>query len=197
MISAIILAAGESRRMGVKNKLLLPISGEVLISNFVKSVCASNVDEVVVVVGHEAEKIEDVLQGQPVRFVENLCYMEGMTSSIQTGIQAASAESDGLLICLADQPFIETSDFNRLIHEFTELFDYESSLIIVPVFKGQRGNPVLFSRQFRDIILQHTGKGCRDIVLKHPECVREVEMGNDNVLQDVDTMEDYKMFCTD
>jgi molybdenum cofactor cytidylyltransferase len=197
MISAIILAAGESRRMGVKNKLLLPISGEVLIRNFVKSVCASNVDEVVVVVGHEAEKIEDVLQGQPVRFVENLRYMEGMTSSIQTGIQAASAESEGLLICLADQPFIETSDFNRLIHEFTDLFDSESSLIIVPVFKGQRGNPVLFSSQFRDIILQHKDEGCRDIVLKHPECVREVEMGNDNVLQDVDTLEDYKMFCTD
>jgi len=197
MISAIILAAGESRRMGVKNKLLLPISGEVLISNFVKSVCASNVDEVVVVVGHEAEKIEDVLQGQPVLFVENLRYMEGITSSIQTGIQAASAESEGLLICLADQPFIETSDFNRLIHEFTDLFDSESSLIIVPVFKGQRGNPVLFSRQFRDIILQHKWEGCRDIVLKHPECVREVEMGNDNVLQDVDTLEDYKMFCTD
>lgn len=197
MISAIILAAGESRRMGVKNKLLLPISGEVLIRNFVKSVCASNVAEVVVVVGHEAEKIEDVLQGQPVRFVENLRYMEGMTSSIQTGIQAASAESEGLLICLADQPFIETSDFNRLIHEFTDLFDSESSLIIVPVFKGQRGNPVLFSRQFRDIILQHKDEGCRDIVLKHPECVREVEMGNDNVLQDVDTLEDYKMFCTD
>jgi molybdenum cofactor cytidylyltransferase len=183
--------------MGVKNKLLLPISGEVLIRNFVKSVCASNVDEVVVVVGHEAEKIEDVLQGQPVRFVENLSYMEGMTSSIQTGIQTASAESEGLMICLADQPFIETSDFNRLIHEFTDLFDSKSSLIIVPVFKGQRGNPVLFSCQFRDIILQHTGEGCRDIVLKHPECVREVEMGNDNVLQDVDTPEDYKMFCTD
>ena len=166
MISAIILAAGESRRMGVKNKLLLPISGEVLISNFVKSVCASNVDEVVVVVGHEAEKIEDVLQGQPVRFVENFRYMEGMTSSIQTGILAASAESEGLLICLADQPSLETSDFNRLIHEFTDLFDSESSLIIVPVFKGQRGNPVLFSRQFRDIILQHKGEGCRDIVLK-------------------------------
>ena len=197
MISAIILAAGESRRMGVKNKLLLPISGEVLIRNFVKLVCASNIDEVVVVVGHEAEKIEDVLQGQPVRFVENLRYMEGMTASIQTGIQAASAESEGLLICLADQPFIETSDFNRLIHEFTDLFDSKSSLIIVPVFKGQSGNPVLFSRQFRDVILQHTGKGCRDIVLKHPECVREVEMGNDNVLQDVDTPEDYKMFCTD
>ena len=197
MISAIILAAGESRRMGVKNKLLLPISGEVLIRNFVKSVCASNVSEVVVVVGHEADKIEEVLQGQPVRFVENIHYMEGMTSSIQTGIQASSEESEGLMICLSDQPFIETSDFNRLIYEFTDLFDSESSLIIVPVFKGQRGNPVLFSRQFRDIILQHKGEGCRGIIQNHQGCIREVTMENDNVLKDVDTLEDYKLFCTD
>ena len=197
MISAIILAAGESRRMGVKNKLLLPISGEVLIRNFVKSVCASNVDEVVVVVGHEADKIEEVLQGQPVRFVENIHYMEGMTSSIQTGIQASSEESEGLMICLSDQPFIETFDFNRLIYEFTDLFDSESSLIIVPVFKGQRGNPVLFSHQFRDIILQHKGKGCRGIIQNHQEFIREVTMENDNVLKDVDTLEDYKLFCTD
>ena len=197
MISAIILAAGESRRMGVKNKLLLPISGEVLIRNFVKSVCASNVSEVVVVVGHEADKIEEVLQGQPVQFVENINYMEGMTSSIQAGIQAASEESEGLMICLSDQPFIETSDFNRLIHEFTDLFDSESSLIIVPVFKGQRGNPVLFSRQFRNIILQHKGEGCRGIIQSHQECIQEVTMENDNVLKDVDTLEDYKLFFTD
>ena len=197
MISAIILAAGESQRMGGQNKLLLPICGEVLIRKFVMSIGASKVDEVLVVVGHEEEKIKDVLQGQPVRFVKNSCYMEGMTISIQSGIQAASPESDGLLICLADLPFIETSDFNRLIHSFTDFFDTESSLIIVPVFKGQRGNPVLFSSQFREIILRHKGEGCRGILQKHPECVREVTMENDNVLRDVDTPEDYKLFCMD
>ena len=195
MITAIILAAGESRRMGGQNKLLLPIFGEVLIQKFVRSIRASNVDEVLVVVGHEEEKIKDVLKGQSVRFVENFCYMEGMTTSIQSGIQAASPESDGLLICLADLPFIETSDFNRLICSFTDFFDTKSSLIIVPVFKGQRGNPVLFSNQFREIILQHKGEGCRDIVQKHPECVREVTMENDNVLLDLDTPEDFKLFC--
>ena len=197
MISAIILAAGESQRMGGQNKLLLPICGEVLIRKFVKSIRASNVNEVLVVLGHEKEKIKYVLQGQQVKFVENLCYMEGMTTSIQSGIQAASPESDGLLICLADLPFIETSDFNRLILSFTDLLHTESSLIIVPVFKGQRGNPVLFSRQFREIILQHKGEGCRGIVQKHPEFVWEVTMGNDNVLRDVDTPEDYMIFCKD
>ena len=195
MISAIILAAGESRRMGGQNKLLLPFCGEVLIRKFVKSIRSSNVDEVLVVVGHEEEKIKDVLQDQQVTFVENFCYMEGMTTSIQSGIRAASPESDGLLICLADLPFIETSDFNRLIRSFIDFFDTKSSIIIVPVFKGQRGNPVLFSNQFREIILEHKGEGCRDIVQKNSECVREVTMENDNVLLDLDTPEDFKLFC--
>lgn len=195
MISAIILAAGESRRMGKLNKLLLPFCGEVLIHKFVKSVFSSNVDEVLVVVGNEEEKIKNVLKEEPVRFVENVDHMKGMTSSIQTGIQAASKESNGFLICLADLPFIETSDFNRIIQSFTDFYDSKNSLIIVPVYRGMRGNPVLFSNQFRDIILQHEGEGCRGIVQKHPESVREVVMGNENVLRDVDTMEDYKMIC--
>jgi molybdenum cofactor cytidylyltransferase len=192
MISAVILAAGESRRMGVQNKLLLPIGGEVLIRKFVKSVCASEVDEVLVVVGHEAEKIKTVLREQLVRFVDNPGYVEGMTTSIQSGVKAASPESTGLMICLADLPFTETAEFNRLIHAFSDFCVTESSPIIVPVFQGQRGNPVLFSSQFRKIILAHEGEGCRGIVRKYPQCVREVIMENDNILRDLDTPKDYK-----
>ena len=164
MISAVILAAGESRRMGEQNKLLLPIGGEVLILKFVKSVCASDIDDVLVVVGHEAEKIKDILQGQPVRFVANPSYLVGMTTSIQSGVRAVSPESDGLLICLSDMPFAETSDFNCLIHAFNDFRLPESSLIVVPVFQKKRGNPVLFSREFREKILQHKGDGCRGIL---------------------------------
>ena len=192
MISAVILAAGESRRMGVQNKLLLPIGGEILIRKFVKSVCASEVDNVLVVVGHEAEKIKTVLQDQPVRFVDNPCYVEGMTTSIHSGVGAVSPKSDSLMICLADLPFAETSDFNRLIRAFSDFNETESSLIIVPVFQGQRGNPVLFSSQFREIILEHKGEGCRGIIQEYPECVREVIMKNNNFLRDLDTPEDYK-----
>ena len=112
MISAIILAAGESRRMGVQNKLLLQIDSEVLIRKFVKSVSNSLVDAVLVVVGFEAEKIKAVLHDQAVKFVENPSYEEGMTTSIQSGVKASSNESTGLMICLADMPFAETSDFN-------------------------------------------------------------------------------------
>ncbi len=98
MISAIILAAGESRRMGVQNKLLLQIDSEVLIRKFVKSVSNSLVDAVLVVVGFEAEKIKAVLHDQAVKFVENPSYEEGMTTSIQSGVRASSNESTGLMI---------------------------------------------------------------------------------------------------
>ena len=191
MISAVILAAGESRRMGEQNKLLLPIEGEMLILKFVKSVCASDVDDVLVVVGHEAEKIKDILQGQPVRFVANPRYLVGMTTSIQSGVRAVSPESDGLLICLSDMPFAETSDFNCLIYAFNNFRLPESSLIVVPVFQEKRGNPVLFSREFREKILQHKGEGCRGILLENPKSVMEVTMENDNLFRDVDTPEDY------
>ena len=193
MISAVILAAGESRRMGAQNKLLLQIGSEVLIRKFVESVCASAADAVLVVLGHEAEKIKAVLQDLTVSFVNNTCFEEGMTTSIQSGVKAASTESTGLMICLADLPFAETSDFNRLIQAFTDFRRTESSLIIVPVFQGQRGNPVLFSAEFRDKILTHKGEGCREIVRQYPQSVREVSMENDNLLRDIDTPEDYKL----
>ena len=193
MISAVILAAGESRRMGAQNKLLLQIGSEVLIRKFVESVCASAADAVLVVLGHEAEKIKAVLQDLTVSFVNNTCFEQGMTTSIQSGVKAASTESTGLMICLADLPFAETSDFNRLIQAFTDFRRTESSLIIVPVFQGQRGNPVLFSAEFRDKILTHKGEGCREIVRQYPQSVREVSMENDNLLRDIDTPEDYKL----
>ena len=195
MISAIILAAGESQRMGVQNKLLLQIDSEVLIRKFVKSVSNSLVDAVLVVVGFEAEKIKAVLHDQAVKFVENHRYEEGMTTSIQSGVKASSNESTGLMICLADMPFAETSDLNLLIQAFNDYRSTESSLIIVPVFQGKRGNPVLFSEVFRDKILTHKGEGCREIVKQFPHYVKEVSMENDNLLRDIDTPEDY-MFVT-
>lgn len=195
MISAIILAAGESQRMGVQNKLLLQIDSEVLIRKFVKSVSNSLVDAVLVVVGFEAEKIKAVLHDQAVKFVENPSYEEGMTTSIQSGVKASSNESTGLMICLADMPFAETSDLNLLIQAFNDYRSTESSLIIVPVFQGKRGNPVLFSEVFREKILTHKGEGCREIVRQFPHYVKEVSMENDNLLRDIDTPEDY-MFVT-
>jgi len=193
MICAVILAAGESRRMGFRNKLLLPIGGETMIKKFVRSVCASKVSEVLVVVGHDSNKIKKILLDQPVRFVYNPSYKEGMTTSIKSGVGIASQESDGFMICLADFPFAEKIDFNLLINAFSNFrSEVKEALVIVPVFKGKRGNPVLFSSEFRERILKHQGEGCRGIIEKFPETVREVVMGNTNLFQDIDTQEDYR-----
>ena len=192
MISAVILAAGESLRMGVENKLLLPFGGEALVRKFVKSVCASKADNVLVVVGHEGKKIKKVLRDQPVSFVYNPYYRKGMTTSIKSGIKASSIESDGFMICLADLPFAENTDFNYLINTFLNHRVDGRALAIVPVFHGKRGNPVLFSKEFKEKILNHRGEGCRGLISKYPDDVREVIMLNDNLLSDIDTLEDYK-----
>ena len=193
MISAVILAAGESRRMGKQNKLLLPVGGEALLIKLVKSVCDSDVGQVLVVIGHEAEKIRRELNTFPLSFVYNPNFSEGMTTSIKSGVKAISPDCDGLLICLADMPFIKNSDINKLIHAYVQNRIKEKRLIVVPVFKGQQGNPVLFSSEFRNDILEHKkGSGCRGVIMNYPESVKEIEMDNDNMLLDVDTLEDYQ-----
>tara|TARA_B100000579_G_scaffold426512_1_gene433851 strand:- start:223 stop:816 length:594 start_codon:yes stop_codon:yes gene_type:complete len=194
MISALILAAGESLRMGSKNKLLLQIGSELLITKFVKSVSESNTSEVIVVLGHEGKKIRSALKGQLLKFIDNPHYYEGMTSSIQFGVKSSSKESLGLMICLADMPFAETLDFNILIQAFLKFRRTEISPIVIPVFEGKRGNPVIFSKEFRDEILAHKGEGCKEIVKQHANFVKEVHMKNDNLLRDIDTPEDYNYY---
>ena len=193
MISAVILAAGESRRMGKQNKLLLPIGGEALLVKLVTSVCASDVGQVIVVIGHEAEKIRGELNELPLNFVYNPNFSEGMTTSIKYGVKVASHECDGLLICLGDMPFINTSEINKLIHAYVKNRIKGEGLIVVPVFKRQRGNPVLFSIEFRNDILEHKKEsGCKEVIMKNSDSVMEIEMDDEKMLLDVDTMEDYQ-----
>jgi len=193
MISALILAAGESRRMGKQNKLLLPIGGEALLVKLVASVCASDVGQVLVVIGHEAEKIRRELNEFPLNFVYNPNFSEGMTTSIKYGVKVASHECDGLLICLGDMPFINTSEINKLIHAYVKNRIKGEGLIVVPVFKRQRGNPVLFSIEFRNDILEHKKEsGCKEVIMKNSDSVMEIEMDDEKMLLDVDTMEDYQ-----
>ena len=193
MISAVILAAGESRRMGKQNKLLLPIGGEALLVKLVASVCASDVGQVLVVIGHEAEKIRRELNELPLNFVYNPNFSEGMTTSIKYGVKVVSHECDGLLICLGDMPFINTSEINKLIHAYVKNRIKGEGLIVVPVFKRQRGNPVLFSIEFRNDILEHKKEsGCKEVIMKNSDSVMEIEMDDEKMLLDVDTMEDYQ-----
>ena len=193
MISAVILAAGESKRMGKQNKLLLPVAGEALLIKLIKSVCDSDVGQVIVVIGHEAEKIRRKLNNFPLSFVYNPKFSEGKTTSIKSGLKEVSPDCDGYMICLADMPFINTSEINKLIHAYAQNRIKEKRLIVIPVYQGHRGNPVLFSTEFREDILEHKIEyGCKGVIMNNFESVKEIEMDDDSMLLDVDTLEDYQ-----
>ena len=116
-----------------------------------------------------------------------------MTTSIKFGVKEVSPDSDGFLICLADMPFINTSEISKLIHAYVQNRIKEKRLIVVPLFQGQRGNPVLFSSEFRNDILEHKKEsGCKEIIMNNSESVKEIEMDDDNMLLDVDTLDDYQ-----
>jgi len=193
MVSAIVLAAGESRRMGEQNKLLLPFRGKTLLETVVDNILASNAFETIVVVGHQAEQIEKVLSNRDVRFVKNPRYRNGMTTSIQAGVNTASPQASGFMICLSDLPFITPSAFNRLIDCFTQVSAAEIRAIVQPEFKGQPGNPVIFPAAYKSEILEHTGaNGCKAIVAAHLEKITRIKMKSDHILRDIDVLGDYE-----
>lgn len=193
MVSAIILAAGESKRMAGKNKLLLPFGQKTLIEHIVDTVLCSYVGEAIVVLGFEADRVREVLQDRKVKFVQNDNYQEGMTTSIHAGVRVASSDVNGIMICLSDLPLIESGELNHLIQAFEKALGENNRPIVVPVFDGQRGNPVIFSVHYKGDILAHKGlMGCKGVVKQNPDQVLEVEMNTDHVLTDIDTMEDYE-----
>lgn len=193
MISAVILGAGESKRMGEQNKLLLPFGKKTLIETIVENVIASKVQEVLVVLGHEADRVQGVLQGYPVRWVHNPQYQEGMTTSIQAGVGEVSSQAEGVMVCLSDLPHVQPSDLDLLIERFEQARPTHLRPIVLPTFEGQRGNPVIFSIYYKSQILSHPRvNGCRGVIQRNPDQVIPVEMPASNILMDIDTPTDYK-----
>ncbi|MEZ4776009.1 MAG: nucleotidyltransferase family protein [Bacteroidia bacterium] len=193
MISAILLAAGASRRMGKENKLLLPFRDKPLVAHIADEIIASQPGEVVVVTGHESLKISDVLSGKPVKIVFNPNYLKGMTTSIQAGVAAANEHSSGYMICLSDQPLIYDTEYKMMTANFLKEKINDIGIIQVPVFEEKRGNPVIFSSIYREAILQHQHmEGCREIILQNQIHVRQFAVGKPHILKDIDTPEDYE-----
>jgi molybdenum cofactor cytidylyltransferase len=191
MIAAIVPAAGMSTRMG-RNKLLLPFEGKPLIARAVDTLLESEVDEVVVVLGYEADKVKEKLQGKQVTIVENPNYDQGIGTSIRVGLGAVSSGATAIMIYLADQPLLEPEDVNRLIRAFAEASEHNKS-IVVPFFRGQRGNPVILDVSHKKAILEVVGEvGCKRVIKSNPDKVLVVEMETDHVVRDVDRREDYE-----
>ena len=188
-VSAIVLAAGESKRMAGRNKLLLPLGGKTIIECTVDAILEAMVDDIIVVLGHEAAAIQKVLHKRSLRFTFNPNYRGGMASSIQAGVAALAPPAQTVMIALADQPLITTAEINFLIAEFARATEKS---IGVPTFNGQRGNPVLFDLRYRDEMLALQGEvGGKSILARHPEAILEVALPAENILVDADTPEAY------
>jgi len=186
-ISAVILAAGESKRMG-SPKLLMTWNDKTIIEETVDNYTGSAVNETIVVIGNKAQEIEKVLGERDVILVTNPRYTKGMSSSIITGVEFVNANARGIMLALADQPEVTSKTINKLIGTFSRL----DKGIIVPVYDGERGNPVIFDTKYKKELLALKGdKGGRDIVNLHPEDVSEV-LADESVKADIDTPEDYK-----
>ncbi len=189
-IAAIVLAAGQSRRTGRRNKLLAEIDGQPMVARVVDAVAASAAATVVVVSGFEAERLGAALAGRDLTIVHNPRFDEGLSTSLRTGLGAltqSGARVDGVMVCLGDMPGVKSRHIDALISAFDPL---EGRAICVPVYQGKRGNPVLWGASlFAEIAGVAGDVGARHLIGEHAEVVCEVAIDDPGVLLDVDTPE--------
>jgi molybdenum cofactor cytidylyltransferase len=184
-VTAIILAAGRSTRMGGPNKLLAELGGKPLVRLVTEQALASKAHDVIVVTGHQAELVEKALAGLDVKFVRNPDFAEGLASSVKAGVAAVPDDADGAVICLGDMPMISAQLIDHLIEAFAP---DRGNLIAVPVSDGRRGNPVLWSRRFFNELMALDGDiGARHLIARHGEAVAEVAVEGFGAFLDIDT----------
>lgn len=189
MISGILLAAGESRRMG-SPKALLPYDGRSFIEHICNAFLRAGVDELIVVLGAWEDKLRPALPSHPaLRTVVNPHYTLGQLSSLTRGIGALSPESAAAVVNLVDHPLISTETITALIAAFRA----DPLPIIIASYQGKRGHPVLFSSQvYAELLAAPLNKGAKVVVRKDPARVREVPLDDPGILADIDTPEDYR-----
>ena len=186
-ISAILLGAGESKRMGV-NKLNLRWGTKTIFERCLDALLRSNVTETIVVLNRKPGRFPTSWQGRGVKVVVNPLFRRGMSTSIRRGIKAVDRRSDGILIALGDHPFLQTRTINALIRVFAR----GRRTIIVPSFRKKKGHPVIFHRKYKKELLTLRGDvGARSIVEHHIDDVGVVPVKSEGVVKDIDTPEDY------
>jgi molybdenum cofactor cytidylyltransferase len=186
-IVAIVLAAGRSTRMGGSNKLIAEIGGKPLVRIAAEQALASRAKPVIVVTGHQRERVEAALAGLPVRLVHNPDFADGLATSVRAGIAAVPAAADGAVICLGDMPQVDAALIDRLIDAFAP---EQGALAVIPTINGKRGNPVLWSRRFFPELMAIEGDiGARALIGRYGEAVIEVPVTGAAALTDIDTQE--------
>ena len=186
-IWAIILAAGESKRMKVP-KMLLPFHGKTMIERVIDNVIMSDVFNILVVLGSYRDKILESVDHLPVDYCYNANYRKGMLSSVQCGFESLPANVDATLVFPGDQPFIEPEVINLIIREYKKT----GKGIVIPVYRNKRGHPLLIDSRYREVInTLDENEGLRSLSGKYQEDVLEVKTKSWGILKDFDTKEDY------
>lgn len=183
-IAGIVLAAGRSSRMGA-NKLLESVNDKPMVRAAVEAAVHGNLAPVIVVTGFEPNKVASMLGGLDTVFAHNPNYEDGLSTSLAAGIAAVPEACEAACVLLADMPGVTADHVKRLVAAFDP---GAKAAICVPTYRGQRGNPVLFARDFFPAMQSLSGDvGARSIIKENAAVVREVEMPDAGVLADVDT----------
>jgi molybdenum cofactor cytidylyltransferase len=188
LVSAVLLAAGKSERMG-SNKLLLPFGARTVLQRTLDNLLASRAGEIIVVLGSKAQEINDSIGERNVTVVLNPNFAKGMSTSLVTGLGMVSQAASFILVALGDQPLVTAHIYNKLI----EAALTSTKGIIVPTFEGRRGNPILISTGYRKDLLKQTGDiGGRELMKENPSDVLEVPVDSEAVLVNINTKEEYE-----
>jgi molybdenum cofactor cytidylyltransferase len=187
-VCAIILAAGESRRMGFP-KMLLPFNGIAMLDLVIRNVRDSIVDDILVVLGAERESLTELLSASSVKYCFNDNYKEGMLSSVKCGFRNLPSAVETVMVFQGDQPFIASSVINMVI----EAYRTTGKGIVIPVYKNKRGHPLLIDKKYiSEIELLDDTSGLRSLSYKFSDDVLEVETDDPGILKDFDTYDEYK-----
>jgi len=187
MISSILLAAGQSKRMSGENKLIKSVKGIPLIKCALNNILKSHVNEIIIVLGYQNETIEKLIdKTSRIKFVFNSNFESGMASSIKKGIKKLSKKTDSFFISLGDMPSINYDTYNQLIK------CNKNKKAIVPMFKGQQGNPVLFPKSFEEKLLSIQGdSGAKKILEINKKEVLYLEINDPGIIRDLDVPNDF------
>jgi molybdenum cofactor cytidylyltransferase len=186
-IAAIILAAGESKRMG-QLKPLIRTNGRTFLQRIVDTLHSCDLDEIIVVLGHEAENIKKESPCEA-RFVINENFHYGQLSSLQKGVAALSQETDAVLVCLGDQPQIKIDWIKTLISSFNKT----KAAITIPVYQGRGGHPVIYGSQlFAEILRMPPSQTAKHLIRKYGHAVERITIDDPDILLDADTPDDLE-----
>ncbi len=191
-ITAVVLAAGQSKRIG-RSKQLLPWGETTVLGQTLRNLKESAVHDILVVSGAEAVKVEAISRAEGVPTLHNSRFASGeMLSSLQTAVAQLPANRSAVLVTLADQPMITAPDIDLLLHAYWQ----GSDGIVAPEYNGRRGNPVLIDRcHFAELLALPTGTAPRDLLRRHS--VTLIPAMTEAVLQDIDNLEDYEQYRPD